>query len=159
MINGAVSGYVKKSAVNMRQGPGTEYAAVMTGLANNTKLTIYAKKGDWYFVKVNAANKYGYIRSDMVHLDAEIGAGATPEPEAPEGSVKGTLNSLVVLRSAPTTADDSNKLKQFEKGTLVFIYYSEADFYYVEVAGTGEKGYMSAPLIKASGTVPPKPNA
>ena len=156
MINGAVSGVVSKSDVKMRKGPGTQYDTVLTGLAKNTKLTVYAKKGDWYFVKVNSQNKYGYIRSDMVKLDAALGSGATAEPKTPEGTVKGTLTALVVLRKTPK-AEDTNKIKQFEKGTVVYIYYKEGDYYYVQVAGSGEKGYMAAKFIKASDTVPSKP--
>lgn len=157
MINSAVGASLSKADVNLRQGPGTEYSILKEGLKKDTKLTVYKEVSGWYFLKVNALNIYGYIRKDMVKLDAAIGTGATAEPNAPEGTVKGTLNSTVVLRSAPDQ-EDTSKIKQFEKGTLVYIEYKEGDFYYLQVASTGDKGYMKADLIKASGTVPAKSN-
>ncbi|MCL2670703.1 MAG: SH3 domain-containing protein [Clostridiales bacterium] len=161
MMNKATGGELSKGDVNMRQGPGTEYAVVKKGLKKGTSLTIYTEVNGWYFLKLNSDNTYGYIRKDMVKLNGQLGAAATPEPEAPPNTVRGTLNSTVVLRSAPTTADDSNKIKEFYAGQVVYIEYKETGsdgkvFYYLTVAGTSYKGYMWATLIKVNGTVPDK---
>jgi len=158
MLNRATAGELIKGDVRMRQGPGTDYKVLKEGLKKGSSLTVYAEENGWYFLKLNSDNTYGYIRKDMVKLNGTLGAAATPEPEAPPDTVRGILQSKVVLRSAPTTLDDTNKIKEFYKDQAVYIIYKENGpdgelFYYLQVAGTNYKGYMKANLIKASGPV------
>lgn len=152
----------------MRQGPSTNHSVVAQGLKLNSVLTIYAEDNGWYFLKVNALNKYGYIRKDMVKLDKAL--GGSDEVEVPSGALKGKISaSKLVLRSVPNLTDDKNKLGDYTKDQVLFIYYKETDsagnlFYYVQIAGTSTKGYMcarkageTAYMISCSGTVPDKP--
>lgn len=157
MIAGAAEGKLTKSGVNMRQGPSTNTSLVATGLKSGTKLTVYAEDGDFYFVLVNEAKKYGYIAKKFVKLLSTLGETSTGSDQ-PEGTVKGTITSSnLALREGPGVTNKS--LGQYYEGKLVYIYYQEGDYYYVLVAGTdGVKGYMSAQFIKVEDgkAVPPK---
>ena len=49
--------------VNMRKGPGTEYA-IITTIAGGTSITVISKSGNWTYVKVG--NLYGYIHNNYI---------------------------------------------------------------------------------------------
>lgn len=154
MIAGAAEGKLIKSGVNMRQGPSTGTPIVATGLKTGTNLTVYALDGDFYFVLVQASNKYGYIRKDFVKLLSALGEAAAANDQ-PEGTVKGTITAVnLILRDGPVLT--ATKLDQFYEGKVVYIFYQEGEYYYVQVAGTELKGYLYAQFVKADGTVPQK---
>ena len=154
MIAGAAEGKLIKSGVNMRQGPSTSTTIIATGLKSGTKLTVYAEDGEFYFLQVNETKKYGYIAKKFVKLLTALGETSTGSDQ-PEGTVRGTISSSnLALREGPGVTNKS--LGQYYEGKLVYIYYQEGDYYYVMVAGTDVKGYMSAQFIKAEGEVPKK---
>ena len=154
MIAGAAEGKLIKSGVNMRQGPSTDTTIVATGLKSGTKLTVYAESGDFYFLLVDQTKKYGYIAKKFVKLLSALGETSTGNDQ-PEGTIKGTISSSnLALREGPGVTNKS--LGQYYEGKLVYIFYQEGDYYYVQVAGTDVKGYMSAQFIKADGEVPKK---
>ncbi len=154
MIAGAAEGKLIKSGVNMRQGPSTSTTIIASGLKSGTKLTVYAEDGDFYFLLVNETKKYGYISKQFVKLLSTLGETSTGSDQ-PEGTVRGTISSSnLALREGPGVTNKS--LGQYYEGKLVYIYYQEGDYYYVLVAGTDAKGYMSAQFIKADGEVPKK---
>lgn len=169
MKENAVSGKIAKDDVNMRQGPSTSHSIVASSLKNGSTVTVYTEVNGWYFLRVNAINKYGYIRKDLVSLDKALSGTTTPEATVPDGAIKGTVNvSSMVLRKTAELVD-SNKDGNVVKGDIVFVYYKVKDkdgntFYYVEVAASGKTGFLCAipkgetsPWIKCSGTVPDKP--
>ena len=49
--------------VNLRKGPGTEYA-IITTIAGGTSITAISKSGNWSYVKVG--NLYGYIHNNYI---------------------------------------------------------------------------------------------
>ena len=154
MIAGAAEGKLIKSGVNMRQGPSTDTMLVSTGLKSGTKLTVYTEDGDFYFVLVNETKKYGYIAKKFVKLLSALGETSTGSDQ-PEGTVRGTISSSnLALREGPGVTNKS--LGQYYEGKLIYIFYQEGDYYYVQVAGTDMKGYMSAQFIKVDGEVPKK---
>ncbi len=154
MIAGAAEGKLIKSGVNMRQGPSTTTPIIATGLKSGTRLTVYALDGDFYFLLANETKKYGYIKKDFVKLLSALGE-VTATNDQPEGTIRGAITAVnLALRESPSVT--STRLGQFYEGNLVYIYYQEGEYYYVMVAGTELKGYMSAQFIKADGTVPPK---
>ena len=157
MLAGAAEGKLTKSGVNMRQGPSTDTTLVATGLKSGTKLTVYTEDGDFYFVLVNETKKYGYIAKKFVKLLSALGETSTGSDQ-PEGTVRGTITSSnLALREGPGVTNKS--LGQYYEGKLVYIFYQEGDYYYVQIAGTDEvKGYMSAQFIKAESDVPQKEN-
>ncbi len=154
MIAGAAEGKLTKSGVNMRQGPSTNTTIIATGLKSGTKLTVYAEDGDFYFLQVNETKKYGYIAKKFVKLLTALGETSTGNDQ-PEGTIRGKITAPnLALREGPNVT--SKSLGQYYEGKLVYIFYQEGDYYYVLVAGTEVKGYMSAQFIKADSEVPKK---
>ncbi|MBQ6145431.1 MAG: SH3 domain-containing protein [Clostridia bacterium] len=154
MIAGAAEGKLTKSGVNMRQGPSTNTSIIATGLKSGTKLTVYAEDGDFYFLLVNETKKYGYIAKKFVKLLSALGETSTGSDQ-PEGTIKGNITSSnLALREGPGVTNKS--LGQYYEGKLVYIFHQEGDYYYVQVAGTDAKGYMSAQFIKPESEVPKK---
>ena len=65
-LAGRSIGLVWGTQVNMRSGPSTAYS-VVTNIADKYSIVeVISKNGDWYYVRYN--NKYGYIRSDYLHV-------------------------------------------------------------------------------------------
>ena len=154
MKAGAATGKLTASGVNLRQGPSTTTPIVKSGLKNGTALTVYAADGDFYFLKVDEMDVYGYVAKKFVKLTSALGE-TSDGSDQPADTVKGTItaSTLAVREGASVT---SKALGEYYEGKIVYIYYREGDYYYVLVAGTKVKGYMAAQFIKASGTVPTK---
>ena len=136
MIAGAAEGKLTKSA--------------------GTKLTVYAEDGEFYFLQVVETKKYGYIAKKFVKLLSALGETSNGNDQ-PEGTVRGTITSSnLALREGPGVTNKS--LGQYYEGKLAYIFHQEGDYYYVLVAGTDVKGYMSAQFIKVEEgkTVPTK---
>ena len=154
MVKEAGAGELSGNDVNLRQGPSTKTPIVIQNMKRGTELTLYTTDGDFYFVKVNSAKKYGYVAKKFVKVTKAIGAGDTKEDlsDQPEDTVLGTITaSKLAIREKPST--DAKAIGEYYKDKKVYIYYKEGDFYYVKVAGTKTKGYMAAKFIKASGEV------
>ena len=157
MVKEAGAGELSGNDVNLRQGPSTKTPIVIQNMKRGTELTLYTTDGDFYFVKVNSAKKYGYVAKKFVKVPKAIGAGDTKEDLSaqPEDTVLGTITaSKLAIREKPST--DAKAIGEYYKDKKVYIYYKEGDFYYVKVAGTKTKGYMAAKFIKASGEVKSK---
>lgn len=157
MVKEAGAGELSGNDVNLRQGPSTKTPIVIQNMKRGTELTLYTTDGDFYFVKVNSAKKYGYVAKKFVKVTRAIGAGDTKEDlsDQPEDTVLGTITaSKLAIREKPST--DAKAIGEYYKDKKVYIYYKEGDFYYVKVAGTKTKGYMAAKFIKASGEVKSK---
>lgn len=157
MVKEAGAGELSGNDVNLRQGPSTKTPIVIQNMKRGTELTLYTTDGDFYFVKVNSAKKYGYVAKKFVKVTKAIGAGDTKEDlsDQPENTVLGTITaSKLAIREKPST--DAKAIGEYYKDKKVYIYYKEGDFYYVKVAGTKTKGYMAAKFIKASGEVKSK---
>ena len=157
MVKEAGAGELSGNDVNLRQGPSTKTPIVIQNMKRGTELTLYTTDGDFYFVKVNSAKKYGYVAKKFVKVTKAIGTGDTKEDlsDQPEDTVLGTITaSKLAIREKPST--DAKAIGEYYKDKKVYIYYKEGDFYYVKVAGTKTKGYMAAKFIKASGEVKSK---
>lgn len=154
MIAGAAEGKLIKSGVNMRQGPSTTTPIVASGLKSNTKLMVYLLDGDFYFVKVVDSEKYGYIKKDFVKLLSAL-REVVATNDQPEGTIRGNITAVnLILRDGPALT--ATKLGQFYEGKMVYIFYQEGEYYYVQVAGEDLKGYLFAQFVKPESTVPQK---
>ena len=145
--------------LNLRKGPGKNYA-VLDSYETGTRLKIYARENDFYFVMVVKENKYGYIAAEYIEKEGLLpGEDPTPSPEPPKGAVTGTVSaSKVALRSGPSK--EAKELGEAVHGDMVFVYNRCEDFYYIQVVKTGQKCYAFAEYINAEGDVPrvtPKP--
>jgi len=63
---GTTTGLVTASALNVRQGPGTNYKAV-TMIYKNEYIRVFAKIGDWYVIQTNG-DYIGMVSSKYVKL-------------------------------------------------------------------------------------------
>lgn len=63
---GTTTGLVTASALNVRQGPGTNYKAV-TMIYKNEYIRVFAKIGDWYVIQTNG-DYIGMVNSKYVKL-------------------------------------------------------------------------------------------
>lgn len=160
MIAGAAEGKLTGGGVNMRQGPSVNTPIVASGLKKGTKLTVYGEFGtdpdSFYFVQVQVKDtkKYGYIAKKFIKL---LSALRTPvkNDDQPEGTVAGTVNiANLILRDGPGITN--NKIGEYNQGQRVYIFYEEGGYYYVQIAGSDLKGYLSAQFITAEGPVPKK---
>lgn len=148
MKKNAKAGTTGGQPTNMRSGPGTAYDKVGT-YDKGVALEIYTEVNGWYFVKVSTDNKYGYIRKDLVTVGGETS-------NQPTDTIKGVVTATIVAFRKGASGD-SQVIREFNQGQVVYIYYLEGDYYYVEIPETGEKGYIFAEYVRAEKTVPTKP--
>jgi hypothetical protein len=57
--------YVDREVVNLRQGPGTQYA-IVTQLDRNEALYEFARDGDWVNIETESGNYAGWIHGNLV---------------------------------------------------------------------------------------------
>ena len=146
----AQAGYLTGSDVNLRVGPSTDYMS-LGKYAKNTTLVVYAKDGSFYFVKMDKDGKVGFLSKSYV----KIAATNTPAPnvDVPSDAIGGSVTaSKVALRDAASKSGTA--ITELHAGDQVFIYYQTGDFYYLQAASSGRKGFAYASYISASGTVP-----
>lgn len=151
-VAGAVDGKLSTGGVNLRAGPSTNDNIIGTDFAKGTKVKVYALENDYYFVQIVAKERYGYISSKFVSV-----AGFTPQPvataEPPTGAIGGRIRaSKAMLRNGPGT--DYGAIDQYVKGDPVYVFFKSGDWYYVQMALTGEKGYMKADFITVEADIP-----
>ena len=60
----------------------------------------------------------------------------------------------LLLRSGPNKTDKA--ITELNRGDAVYVYYQVGEFYYVQVATTGKKGFAYASYISAEKSVPTK---
>lgn len=151
-VQGALDGRTT-SKLRLRQGPGEQYPILQT-YVTGTQLKVYAREGDFYFVMVVKEKRYGYMSVDYVEKDGLLsGETTTPAPTAPEGAVIGTVRaSVAALRNVPST-ENNTPFGEVKKGVTVYVYSETDGFYYIEVAGTGTKGYTKADFITVTDSV------
>lgn len=152
-VESAVDGQTT-AKLNLRGGPGTQFNVLGT-YSIGTRLKVYALENDFYFVMVVAENAYGYMSAEYVEKEGLLpGETLTPAPNLPDGAVAGTVSaSVVALRNQPST-EGNTPFGQIERGIQVYVYYETDGFYYIEVAGTGTKGYAKAEFIAVEDPVP-----
>lgn len=150
-INGAVEAKLSTGGVNLRAGPSTRDKVIQSGLSKNSRIKVYARENDFYFIQVSSSGQYGYVSCKFVEVE-----GFTPAPIAtqiPKGAVGGSVNSKsLTLRNGPGT--DYTSIYEYTKGTLLYVYFQTADWYYVEVPQNGAKGYMSCKYVTVEANPP-----
>ncbi|GEM_PF-719944 len=155
-------------ALNVRQGPGTNYARI-GGLTKGKTVSVYADEGDW--IKIGYGSDYGYVcQKYTTYQDAatttqepETPTPQTPEPETPQptetpsepekttqtGKVVNVTSSLNV-RNGPGTNYD--KIGSLGPGATVTVIEKEGNWYKIEY--NGGVGYVSADYIEITGGDP-----
>ncbi|MDO4739808.1 MAG: SH3 domain-containing protein [Eubacteriales bacterium] len=127
---------VNVSELNVRKGPGTEYAVLGT-VKKGAVLTFVSNSGGWW--KVYASNgKGGYVDKQFL----------SPQSTQSSGNYFVTANELRI-RKAPSTS--AGVLGTVEKGTLVTINRINGDWGYLS-AGAGTKGWVALKYVSKVNT-------
>ncbi len=116
---GTPTGLVTASALNVRQGPGTNYD-VVTLVYKNEYIRLFAKIGDWYVVQTDD-DYIGMVSSKYVKLIYPTG-GASDNTQNSDGSVTQNTSAL--------TEDEQEVLKlinekRAEKGLSALVMDDE----------------------------------
>ncbi len=153
---------VTSDIVNVRLEPGTD-AAILTTLAEDTKVTVTGETTGWF--KVNIAGNTGYIRKDFLVYENKKPAGQAAETEvnqtAPtaEGVSAAELatatnygsaatlyaSDIVNVRSNPGT--DSDVIDALSTGDGVSVMGETDNWFIVNINGV--TGYVSKALLAA----------
>jgi len=97
---GTTTGIVTASALNVRQGPGTNYK-IVTMIYKNEYIRIFAQIGDWYVIQTD--NDYvGMVSKKYVKLIYPTGGETTTTPNTNTGNTDINANGL--------TADEQETL-------------------------------------------------
>ena len=148
----AKHGVLNNDGVNLRSGPSTDYERIGKYNKGET-MAVYAKDGDFYFVKMDKDGKVGFMSKKFITVSDS--ATVTIPPNAPSDAVTGKISaSKVALRTGPNKSDSA--IKELKRGAALYIYYKVGEFYYVQDVATGKKGFVYAAYASADGSVPSK---
>lgn len=144
----AQAGYLSGEGINLRVGPSTDYMSLGKYVKGDT-LIVYATDGDFYFVKMDSDDAIGFMSKKFITVGT-----VTKIPEnVPTDAIPGVVSaSKIALRTGPSKTDTA--VAEAPRGEALYIYYQTGDFYYVEIAANGKKGFAYASYVTANGTVP-----
>ncbi|MBE5800694.1 MAG: hypothetical protein E7319_00195 [Clostridiales bacterium] len=137
------------SAMNMRSGPGTNYAVVRQ-FSGDRYVMVLAKGNGWWRVAIDGY--VGFMSSDFLteglkssrDIAASNGGGVSGDSYAVVNNPKAT--QALNLRQYPTTA--SAVLKKLYNGTKLWVDEPGETWSAVTVQNTGESGYVMTKYIK-----------
>lgn len=138
------------TALNLREGPGTEYR-VIRQFAGDRYVSVLQKGNGWW--RVCADGYTGFMSSDFLQdgLCAARDIGGTTGGGGGQQAAYAIVNnpkstSYLNLRESPSTA--SMVLGRFYNGTTVSIVEQGNQWCYVMVETTGQYGYMMTRYLK-----------
>ena len=150
-LAGALDGKLSTGGVNLRAGPSKNDAIIGTGYAKGTRLKVYSLQNDFYFVQIVAKEMYGFVSAKFVSVE-----GMNPDPimtVVPENAVGGYISaSKAMLRTGPGT--EYAGIREIRRNTSLYVYFTADGWDYVEVAQTGEAGYVKADFVTTDRPVP-----
>ena len=145
-------GATASSDVNVRTGPGSDYAAVST-LAPGTEMHVTGRDIDGY-LPVSVDGTYGWVSSDWV----EKGVVSLEQTAAPSQSGTATAVDTTELRAAPSS--DGNVVGAIPAVSVVSLT-GQAQDGYLQVEFNGQEGWADAAYMQvadiASGAVKLQP--
>ena len=138
-------GYVNRSGVNFRTGPGTDYTS-LGKLQRDTVVQLLSQIGTWYQIKVRSTGKTGYIYAPYV-TKTSAPADVTPVPSYASA---GYINyNGTNIRSGPGT--EFTSFGQLTAGTELTVLASEGNWYRVRLTKSGLEGYVYKPYVTLGG--------
>jgi murein DD-endopeptidase MepM/ murein hydrolase activator NlpD len=70
VASAAMVGFVNSGRINLRQGPGTSFAAI-SQLGARTSLTLVARHGDWYKVRTTGGTN-GWVSAELLSITSAV---------------------------------------------------------------------------------------
>ena len=139
----SVDGATSASDVNLRSGPGADYAQVTT-LAPNTPMTVTGREQNGY-LPVKVDGKFGWVAAEWV----QRGPISLEQPAAPTGAGAGTATAVdaVELLSAPAAA--SGVLANIPTVAVVTLT-GEAQDGFLGVVFDGQQGWADAAYLEVA---------
>ncbi len=160
----SMTGYITSSGVNIRSGPGTEYASYgSAGAGEVLRIVSLASLSDgtvWYYGEVGGIS--GWVHGAYVSLSPVSAPTAAPAaPVLPSAHSSLSFTAVVSVSEANVRYDagtDAAIAARLEQGTLVSVLSGAMDgegvlWYYCEYA-EGLYGYIRADLVSAGTAVP-----
>ena len=140
----ASEGRVTASLLNVRKGPGKAYS-ILFALPQGEKVTLLAKKGEWYKVRWNG--KVGYCHGKYIRVVKVTGK---------------ITASLLRVRSGPGTG--YRVISTLGRGEVVEILGREKDWYKIRLKPSLSSfeslergfGWVSSRYVDTGGILPPK---
>jgi len=140
---------VTASALNMRDGAGTEYGVIDTA-PRGSVVTVTADAGNgWSLVQYNGRN--GYMFSQYLSVGSNGQQNYVSAPSASDGSTGTIQGTYVRFRSGPSLG--SSVYDYLHTGTTVAVNGQCGDWYEVEYNGT--VGYISSSYLTMGGVYVP----
>jgi cell wall-associated NlpC family hydrolase len=139
----AANATTNNTAVNLRKGPGTNYASVGK-LTKGVALALLSQEGSWYKVQTPRGT-VGWVSAGLLTLST--GSAAAPAAVV-AGEPAGTVSqNRTNLRQGPATAFAS--LGRMDRGGRLVLLARHGDWFKVRTA-RGTVGWVSGDLINAS---------
>jgi N-acetylmuramoyl-L-alanine amidase len=144
----SVDGAISESDVNLRSGPGLDYAVVTT-LPVGTSMTVTGREMQAY-LPVKVDGQYGWVGAEWV----ERGAITLEQPAAPSetgGPGTATAVDAVELRNAPA---ESGGVLATIPGVAVVTLTGEAQDGFLGVVYEGQEGWANASYLAVAEMAP-----
>lgn len=142
---------VTTALVNVRSGPGTEFAALGT-LASGEPVEVELQSEDGLWLRIlypSAPDGHGWVSAPFIRLTSgsTVPRDVTPTPEGPIGYVLIRLN----VRSGPGTSFESLGMLEAETQVILLAKNAVASWFQIEYpAGTEKTGWVTAQYIQTS---------
>lgn len=134
---------VKGKAVNLRSGPGTNYAKVGV-VFQGTRLTVLGRSGSWYRVKL-ANGKAAWIAAWLVSPLSQAQGEQDRLPQTGSLGKAFVKGDVVNLRSGPGT--NYPVLRRLFRGEQLDLLETRGDWYRVRLA-SGQTGWVAGWLVQ-----------
>lgn len=153
---GAVEGIIRTSNIAMRKGAGKDFDIVRKYNVGE-RLLVYAVENEYSLVRVLSDDRCGFIATEFITkfgLLPDEAASCTPVPAAVDGAIMGLVNvDELSLRSVPAKKGNT-PIGVCKNHDLVWVYLQTGEFYYVQCAATGQKGYVFADYVMTQAPAP-----
>ena len=138
--------------LNFRKAPSME-GAIMTSIANGTKVNVITRGTDWH--KVNMNGVIGFMASRYLRASASGGNTSNASGYPKTGLVNNPgANQVLLLRE--TASIDARVIGNYGNGVSVQLLGESGSFY--KVAVDGKSGYMMKKYVKVVSSVPAAPS-
>ena len=137
-LNEQARSYMTTENTKLRTGPGPQFR-VLGDIPSNAKVTVVGRDGEWVLIVSKKGNAPGFI--EMASVKAWE-AGASAEPEKPQGESKYQTVADTSVRSGPGL--QYPVVANLAKGTKINVVEQENGWLKVESKQGNKPGYVDA---------------